>query len=91
MIREGNTSVFAQYTLAAENREELLARLQRAGIPTAVHYPRPLHRQPALATDEFDLPVADAMAERVFSLPMHPYLRTEEQEKIVDALTTEGG
>jgi UDP-2-acetamido-2-deoxy-ribo-hexuluronate aminotransferase len=85
-IREGNTSVYAQYTLASDNRAALLEQLQSEGIPTAVHYPRPLHRQPALATDAFDLKIADRLSEKVFSLPMHPYLSEADQERIVDTL-----
>ncbi|MCB1759292.1 MAG: DegT/DnrJ/EryC1/StrS family aminotransferase [Gammaproteobacteria bacterium] len=88
VVREGNTCVYAQYTLASDQRPQLLEQLQANGIPTAVHYPRPLHQQPALATDAFDLRVAERMSERVFSLPMHPYLSETDQQRIVDALAT---
>ena len=87
-IAEGNISVYAQYTILVENRPVVLDRLEQAGIPTAVHYPVPLNRQPALETDEFDLAVAERLSERVMSLPMHPYLSEDEQCLVVDALAS---
>ena len=62
------------------------AKLKEKGVPTAVHYPIPLNKQPAVADANAVLPVGDAVAERVMSLPMHPYLTIEAQEKIVAAL-----
>jgi UDP-2-acetamido-2-deoxy-ribo-hexuluronate aminotransferase len=74
-IEPHNTSVFAQYTIAVDEREPVVDKLAQAGIPTAIHYPIPLHRQPAFAGLPIpDLPVADLVAARVVSLPMHPYL-----------------
>jgi UDP-2-acetamido-2-deoxy-ribo-hexuluronate aminotransferase len=61
-------------------------RFAQARVPTAVHYPVPLNRQPALATNEFDLPVAEALSDRVMSLPMHPYLAAEDQLRVVELL-----
>ena len=60
--------------------------MKELGIPTAVHYPIPLNKQPAVADVNAVLPVGDAVAERVMSLPMHPYLNLDAQEKIVTAL-----
>ena len=82
-----NTSVYAQYTILVSNRDEVLSCCQKEGIPTAVHYPVPLNRQPALATDEFDLSVAEELSQKVVSLPMHPYLKRSEQEVVVDAVS----
>ncbi|AXY55321.1 DegT/DnrJ/EryC1/StrS family aminotransferase [Acinetobacter chinensis] len=84
-IEEYNQSAWAQYTIQVENRDDVQAKLKEQGIPTAVHYPIPLNKQPAVANDAV-LPVGDAIAERVMSLPMHPYLTVEAQEKIVAAL-----
>lgn len=81
-----NTSVYAQYTVRATERQHLLQRLGNAGIPTAVHYPVPLHRQPAVACAHTQLPVSEAMAGQVLSLPMHPYLSQRQQQIIVEAL-----
>jgi UDP-2-acetamido-2-deoxy-ribo-hexuluronate aminotransferase len=69
-----NTSVWAQYTIQVSNREALQEQLKQVGIPTAVHYPTPLNKQPAVADDTVQLPVGNAVAQKVMSLPMHPYL-----------------
>lgn len=81
-----NTSAWAQYTIQVDNRAEIQEKLKAQGIPTAVHYPIPLNKQPAVANTDVMLAVGDAIAERVMSLPMHPYLTIEAQEKIVQAL-----
>ena len=85
-IKENNQSAWAQYTIQVENRDQVQEKLKAQGIPTAVHYPIPLNKQPAVANANVSLPIGDAIAERVMSLPMHPYLTLEAQEKIVDAL-----
>ena len=79
------TSVFAQYTLRVPDRAALQARLQAAGIPTAVHYPVPLNEQPAYAylCGPDCTPVARHMAREVMSLPMHPDLTAADQDRIV--------
>lgn len=81
-----NTSAWAQYTIQIDNRADVQEKLKARGIPTAVHYPIPLNKQPAVADATVTLPVGDAIAERVMSLPMHPYLTNEDQKKIVQAL-----
>ena len=86
VIAHGNTSVYAQYTLLSDNREQVLENLQSAKIPTAVHYPVPLNKQPALQTNQSDLQVAEYLADRVFSIPMHPYLSKADQDHIISAL-----
>lgn len=85
-IETHNQSAWAQYTIQVENRADVQEKLKAHGIPTAVHYPIPLNKQPAVADANAVLPVGDAVAERVMSLPMHPYLTVEAQEKIVAAL-----
>ena len=84
-IEEHNTSVYAQYTIRVKNREQVIEELQAKGIPTAVHYPIPLNKQPAVASNDF-LPVGDRIAQEVLSLPMHPYMTEEDQLKVVKAL-----
>jgi UDP-2-acetamido-2-deoxy-ribo-hexuluronate aminotransferase len=88
-IAEGNRSVYAQYTIEVENRDQIVAALQQDGIPTAVHYPIPAHLQPAFrhlgyAKDSF--PASERAAARVLSLPMHPYLKPEDQQRICGIL-----
>ncbi|MCH9699722.1 MAG: DegT/DnrJ/EryC1/StrS family aminotransferase [Gammaproteobacteria bacterium] len=85
-IEAYNTSVYAQYTVLVENRNKVLESLKQQGIPTAVHYPVPLHKQPVFTDQMPQLPVATQLSERVMSLPMHPYLQAEEQNTIVDVL-----
>jgi len=84
-IASGNTSVYAQYTLQIDDRDATARMLSARGIPTAVHYPLPLNRQPAVR-DDAPLPVGDALAQRVLSLPMGPYLTAADQSTICEAL-----
>ena len=69
-----NQSAWAQYTIQVPAREQVQEHLKMAGVPTAVHYPIPLNKQPAVADATVTLPVGDAVAQRVMSLPIHPYL-----------------
>ena len=82
-VEPHNTSAWAQYTVRVPNREHVQECLKQAGIPTAVHYPIPLNKQPAVANAVAKLPVGDAMAQRVMSLPMHPYLSELEIDAVV--------
>ena len=85
------TSAWAQYTIEVEDRPVIEAALSAAGIPTAVHYPMALHRQPVYAKmglGNGSFPHAERAAERVLSLPMHPYLRPEEIERVAEAVRT---
>lgn len=85
-IEPHNTSAWAQYTVQVPNRQQLQDALKAQGIPTAVHYPIPLNQQPAVADPNAHLPVGDAVAQRVVSLPIHPYLETASIEPIAQAL-----
>ncbi|MND40575.1 UDP-2-acetamido-2-deoxy-3-oxo-D-glucuronate aminotransferase [compost metagenome] len=83
-LESHNTSAWAQYTIQVDNRVEVQEKLKAQGIPTAVHYPIPLNKQPAVADTNVTLPVGDAIAERVMSLPMHPYLDEVKIVKVVN-------
>lgn len=85
-VEEESISVYAQYTIRVPDRENIQNRLRQAGIPTAVHYPIPLNRQPAVANGAVRLPVGDLVSQQVISLPMHPYLSAEDQSGIVEEL-----
>jgi len=85
-IAPENTSVYAQYTLLVKDREAVQNSLGSAEIPTAVHYPVPLNRQPALSIGALDLPVAEELSGKVVSLPMQPYLGETDQDRIVDIM-----
>ncbi|GJG94622.1 DegT/DnrJ/EryC1/StrS aminotransferase family protein [Cupriavidus pauculus] len=84
-VEPHNRSVWAQYTIRVQDREALQDVLKAAGIPTVVHYPSPLNRQPAVATSQ-SLPVGDALAREVLSLPMHPYLDLASQQAICSVI-----
>ncbi|MCC6707362.1 MAG: DegT/DnrJ/EryC1/StrS family aminotransferase [Gammaproteobacteria bacterium] len=89
-IEAHNTCVYAQYTVQVEERDAVIERLAAAGIPTAVHYPVPLHLQPVFANMQLgargSFPVSERTAERVMSLPMHPFLSDADLEHIVAAV-----
>lgn len=85
-IEKHNISAWAQYTIKVKNRSEVQKKLKDAGIPTAVHYPIPLNKQPAVADSRVQLQVGDKIAEEVMSLPMHPYLIDSDQERVLQAL-----
>ena len=89
-IEAHNLSVYAQYTLRTPRREAALEALKKAGVPTAIHYPLPLNHQPAVSDEAAILPHGDRAADEVFSLPMHPYLAEEAQDRIAAALTRVG-
>jgi dTDP-4-amino-4,6-dideoxygalactose transaminase len=85
-VIHGGVSVWAQYTVEARDRDGLAAHLKAQGVPTAVYYPIPIHRQDVYAgypTGPGGLPVTDAKAETVISLPMHPYLEKDVQDQII--------
>ena len=77
-------SAWAQYTLQLDNRDAVAEHLKALGVPTAVYYPRAMHRQTAYAAyaPEAALAVSDRLADRVLSLPMHPYLGADVVERI---------
>ena len=92
IVPEGFYSSWAQYTLQVENKEVrngLQAALKALDIPTAIYYPIPMHRQTAfnyLNPSENQCPVSDQLADTVISLPIHPYLSEEDQDRICDAV-----
>ncbi len=85
-IEAHNLSVYAQYTICVQERNKVQEVLKTAGIPTVVHYPIPLNKQPAVADNSVSLPVGDQVSEQVLSLPMHPYLTKAEIQKIAHTL-----
>jgi dTDP-4-amino-4,6-dideoxygalactose transaminase len=90
-VPDGYLSVWAQYTIrVAPDRRDALARsLKESGIPTAIYYPIPLHRQVAYRdypVVDGGLPVSEQLAAEVISLPMHPYLDAATQDRIIEAV-----
>ena len=86
-IAPGNTHVYAQYTVRVPDRAPVITRLKDAGIPTAVYYPKCLHEQPVFAHLGYqlgDFPVCEQASHEVMSLPMHPFLSDEDQDRVVE-------
>jgi dTDP-4-amino-4,6-dideoxygalactose transaminase len=85
-VASGYGSVWAQYTIRVEKRDALAAVLSTRGVPTAIYYPKPLHRQEPYRRYPVSgngLPVTDKLASEVISLPMHPYLDEATQERVI--------
>ncbi|MDB4558943.1 DegT/DnrJ/EryC1/StrS aminotransferase family protein [Amylibacter sp.] len=91
-VPDGLMSSWAQYTVrteVGEGRDVIMSALEDASVPTTIYYPLPLHQQTAykgFPTDPNGLLVAERLAQQVFSLPMHPYLTMEDQDKVISAL-----
>jgi dTDP-4-amino-4,6-dideoxygalactose transaminase len=90
VVPAGSTSVWAQYTVrvAGGRRDKLTAALKAEGIPTAIYYPIPLHRQQAYKhypVGKSGIAVSNRLANEVISLPMHAYLDAATQDRIIDA------
>lgn len=89
VVRTDRTSMYAQYSIRIKNRDALIAKLNAAGVPTAIHYPMPLHLQPCLHYLGYkagDFPVSEKIAGEILSLPMSPFLSEDDQDYIVTTL-----
>jgi len=88
-IENHNQSAWAQYTVRVPNRAEVQRSLHEGGIPTAVHYPKPVHLQPVFANlrlSEGSFPISEKASEEVLSLPMHPYMSQSDLANVANAL-----
>lgn len=95
-IFSGNSHVYGQYTIRLKNRDKIKNDLQKKGIPTAIYYPKCLHEQPVFSSLPWwkvgqlgDFPSSEKASREVLSLPMHPFLKEEDQNKIVEAIKNE--
>ena len=89
LITDDNSSVYAQYSIRVKDREKMVEKLNGKGIPTAVHYPMPLHLQEAfkdLDYKEGDFPISEKVSNEIMSLPMSPYLTKSQQDFIVQSI-----
>ena len=85
-IPAAHRSAWAQYSIQHQKRDDVMSKLKKSGIPTAIYYPKPLHLQKAFASlgyEKGQFPVAEAIAQKIFSLPMHPYLEEKDQTEII--------
>lgn len=87
-IGAGYRSAWAQYTIRIKNRDQVRKIMSEQGIPTAVHYPKPLSTQPAVADPDVELPVSTEVADEIMSLPLHPYMGASDVEKVIGALSS---
>jgi dTDP-4-amino-4,6-dideoxygalactose transaminase len=88
-VVDGSTSAWAQYTVRVAARDQVAAAMKDVGVPTAVYYPRPLHQQTAyrrFPVAPGGLAVSEQLSAEVLSLPMHPYLSTSDQDRVIEAL-----
>lgn len=91
-VTNGYRSAWAQYSVLAESgahRSALQSELKKNGIPTAIYYPKPLHLQTAYAYLGYgngDFPESESASERIFSVPMHPYLSSSDQQRILKVI-----
>ena len=82
-ISSENISVYAQYAILVKNREEIISRLTKYEIPSAIHYPVPVHKQLAYRDKNLKLPVSEHVSKHILCLPMHPYLTKQDQKIII--------
>ncbi|MEC7357115.1 MAG: DegT/DnrJ/EryC1/StrS family aminotransferase, partial [Verrucomicrobiota bacterium] len=88
-VDNGNSSVYAQYTILCDDRNAVQNSLKDAGIPSVSYYAVPLHLQPVfrdLGHKQGDFPVTEMVSERCLSLPMNPYLTEDEVDQVCNAL-----
>jgi UDP-2-acetamido-2-deoxy-ribo-hexuluronate aminotransferase len=88
-IMEGNTHVYAQYTIRVPNREEMQEALKAEGIPSAIYYPKCLHEQPIFDDLGYvygSFPESEKAAKEVLSIPMHPWMTEEEIDRVVEVI-----
>jgi UDP-2-acetamido-2-deoxy-ribo-hexuluronate aminotransferase len=85
-IRPGVKSAWAQYTIRIDNRDEIKETLSSQKIPTVVHYPLPLHKQPALLDPSCNMINSEELSQEVLSLPFHLYLSEDEKNTLIDAI-----
>jgi len=90
LVRDYNISSWAQYSILHPERDEIISKLTEKGIPTSIYYPIPLHLQDALnhlGYKRGDFPVTEEISKKIFSIPMYPYLKAEDQEKIIEVIS----
>ncbi len=88
-ILKDRDSVFAQFTIVCQDRDDIKNRLTKAGIPSAIHYPKPLHLQEVfeyLGYKKGDFPISEKISKSVISLPMSPFLKKEDQDYVIEVL-----
>ena len=91
VVPDGYKSSWAQYTIRTEKRDQIQQHLKEKGIPSAIYYICPLHQQPAFKDADgagVSMPVSEQLSKEVLSLPMHPYLEADDQQRVIDEVRT---
>ena len=88
IIMSHNHSAWAQYSFIASDRDALQKKLNTLGIPTAIHYPIPLNKQPAVCAPCTHLPISEEIAVKIMSIPIHPYLKPTDLKKVVNGIVS---
>lgn len=89
VVESHNISAWAQYAMLHPDRDKIIEKLKADGIPVAIYYPIPLHLQEAfnhLGYKKGDFPISEKCADEVFSIPFHPYLTRDDQDKVINAI-----
>lgn len=86
MIKPDRESVFAQYTLAVPRRDSFVEKMQKAGVPTSIHYPYGMHEQPVYKHMNVKLPVTEAVSRQVVSLPLYPGMPEKDIQTVIQAV-----
>ncbi len=87
-VRPGATHVYHQYVVLVRARDEFLRRLAERGVGASIHYPTPIHRQPAFTAmgyGDVQLPVSERLTAQILSLPVHPMLTDDEVSQVIEA------
>ena len=90
VVPEGYKSSWAQYTIRSEKRAQIHQHLKEKGIPSAIYYICPLHLQPAFKDADgagITMPISEQLSQEVLSLPIHPYLESHDQQRIIDEVS----
>ena len=87
LVLSGNVSTYAQYTILIDDRDSLAFELSKNGVPTAIHYPIPMHKQPAYLEEDLKLPISEKISKKVLSIPISPYITKEEQSFITSIIS----
>lgn len=89
VVKDHNLSAWAQYSIMHPDRDKIILKLKDAGIPSAIYYPKALHLQEAfrhLGYKKGDFPVSEDVSGKILSLPMHPYIGKEDQDKVINTI-----
>lgn len=86
-IKSDRESVFAQYTIAVDSREQFIEKMTKSGVPTSVHYPMGMHEQPIYKSMNVKLPVTEEVSKKVVSLPLYPGMPEKDIQTVIQAVT----